>query len=265
MCYAFLAFLARRFSLRVLPATFFELLPPLSLFAISALQTGDRSGSRGTSVAHCNKLQPTRSVTTSPICGVVGRYSFGMSEVLLFHHAQGLTDGVHAFAEDIRSAGHWVHTPDLYDGATFDDIDAGVAHAEKIGFDTILDRASELAEDLPEQLVYAGFSLGALPAQKLAQTRPHAQGALLYHGGVPISTFGVSWPAKTPLQVHVMDGDEWSELDVAEELCREIVGAELFTYPGSGHLFADQSLSEYEPVAAGLLLERTLVFLNRLT
>ena len=52
---AFFAFLARRFSLRVLPATFFELLPPLSLFAIGVLQTGDRSGNREPSVSHHHK------------------------------------------------------------------------------------------------------------------------------------------------------------------------------------------------------------------
>ncbi len=187
-----------------------------------------------------------------------------MAEVLLFHHAQGLTDGVAAFADDLRAEGHSVHVPDLYDGATFSTVDAGVAHAQSIGFDSIVDYAVATAENHPAHIVYAGFSLGALPAQKLAQTRPHGQGALLYHGGVPTSTFDVGWPVGVPLQMHLMEGDEWSELDVAEDLRDEIAGAELFVYPGSAHLFADASLRDYDPVAAGLLLERTLKFLRRL-
>lgn len=185
--------------------------------------------------------------------------------MVLFHHALGLTAGVAAMADALRAAGHTVHVPDLYDGATFPDIEAGVAHAEAMGMEAIIDRGVAAVQDLPEGLVYGGFSLGSLPAQKLAQTRPHARGALLYHGGVPASMFGAPWPAGVPLQIHVMDGDEWAELDVAEELCDEIGDeAELFVYPGSVHLFADSSFREYVPDAAQLLLQRTLEFLARL-
>ena len=187
-----------------------------------------------------------------------------MAEVLLFHHAQGLTTGVLAFADDLRADGHVVHTPDLYDGKTFTDLDEGVGHAREVGFGTIAERGRAVAEGLPQQLVYAGFSLGAMPAQMLAQTRPDAKGALLFSGAVPASEFGDSWPRGVPLQIHMMEADEWAQEDLpaARELVAENDRAELFLYPGDRHLFADNSLPDYDEGAARLLLERVLAFLR---
>jgi len=187
-----------------------------------------------------------------------------MAELSLFHHALGLTDGVRQFADLVRQAGHVVHTPDLYEGATFTDITSGVAHAEAIGFDVVIKWGLAAVAGLPDSLVYGGFSLGVLPAQKLAQTRPGARGALLYHAGVPTSTFDSPWPAGVPLQLHVMADDAWGDVDDMRTLGDEIEEAEFFAYPGSSHLFADSSLADYEPDAAGLLLQRTLEFLGRL-
>jgi dienelactone hydrolase len=186
-----------------------------------------------------------------------------MTTLVLFHHAQGLTPGVLAFADELRQAGHTVHTPDLYDGRTFDTLDAGMANAESIGFDTIIERGLAVAETLPADVVYAGFSLGVMPAQKLAQTRPGARGALLYHAAIPTSYFGPAWPDGVPLQLHVMDRDDNGDVEEAEALAKQIDGAELFLYPGSAHLFADPSLGEHDPDAAALLTARTLEFLRR--
>ena len=122
-----------------------------------------------------------------------------MAEVALFHHALGLTPGVVAFADELRRAGHAVHTPDLFEGRTFGSIEAGMAHAEEIGFPgEVIERGTRAVEGLPAGLVYAGFSLGVLPAQKLAQTRPGARGALLFYSCVPVSVFG-SWPDGVPV------------------------------------------------------------------
>jgi dienelactone hydrolase len=188
-----------------------------------------------------------------------------MTTVLLFHHGQGQTAGFLAFADEFRAAGHTVHAPDLYDGKTFDDLNEGVAYAQEVGFGEILRRGAAAAEGLPAGIVYAGFSLGGMPAQSLAQTRPGARGAILYHSAVPASEFGGSWPRAVPLQIHMMDSDPWAEEDrpAAEALVKEVEDAELFLYPGSGHLFADSSLKDYDEQAAGLLKERTLAFLNR--
>jgi dienelactone hydrolase len=110
-----------------------------------------------------------------------------MAEVLLFHHALGLTPGVVSFADGLRAEGHVVHTPDLYEGKTFDSVDDGVANAREVGFGTILERGRAAAEDLPNELVYGGFSLGVMPAQMLAQTRAGAQGALFFYAALPPS------------------------------------------------------------------------------
>lgn len=188
-----------------------------------------------------------------------------MAEMLLFHHAQGQTPGFLAFAEELRGAGHTVHAPDLFDGRTFDTLNDGVAHAEQLGFGTFLERGARAADGLPDELVYGGFSLGVLPAQRLAQTRPGARGALLFHSCVPVSEFGASWPAGVPVQVHAMDADPFfvdeGDLEAARELVGSAEHADLFLYPGSEHLFADASLPTYDADAAGLLTRRVLDFL----
>ena len=187
-----------------------------------------------------------------------------MAEVLLFHHAQGQTPGFLAFADELRAAGHTVHAPDLYDGKTFASIDDGVGYAKEVGFGTIAERGRLAAEGLPNELVYGGFSLGVMPAQELAQTRSGAKGALLFSAAFPASEFGGAWPEGVPLQIHMMEADEWAleDLPAARELVESVDGAELFLYPGDRHLFADSSLPDYDEAAATLLLERVLRFLG---
>lgn len=190
-----------------------------------------------------------------------------MAEVLLFHHAHGLTPGCLALADELRAAGHLVHAPDLFDGKTFTELAEGVGYAEQVGFDTIMERGRLAADSLPNQLVYAGFSLGVMPAQMLTQTRPGAQGALLFHSAVQPSYFG-SWPADVPLQIHMMEADEWvlppnEDLEVARKLAESIEGAELFLYPGDRHLFTDGSLPDYDQSTATLAKQRVLDFLAR--
>ena len=187
-----------------------------------------------------------------------------MAEILLFHHAQGQTPGFVAFADELRGAGHTVHAPDLYDGKTFATLDEGVGYAKQVGFDTILERGRDAAETLPNELVYAGFSLGVMPAQSLAQTRPGAQGALLFSAAFPASEFGGSWPQGVPLQIHMMEADEWAmeDLPAARELVETTEGAELFLYPGDGHLFADRACPTTTKVPRTLLEERVLAFLE---
>jgi dienelactone hydrolase len=189
-----------------------------------------------------------------------------MTDVVLFHHAQGLTAGVVAFADELRRAGHVVRTPDLFDGRTFDTLDEGMAHVEGIGFGEVLERGVAAVEGLPDELVYAGFSLGVVAAQKLAQTRPGARGALLYYSCVPVAEFGPAWPVGVPVQVHGMDADPIfvgeGDIDAARALVESTSDAELFLYPGDQHYFADSSLPSYDPDATALLLRRTLTFLG---
>jgi dienelactone hydrolase len=189
-----------------------------------------------------------------------------MAEVLLFHHAQGQTEGFAAFADELRRAGHTVHAPDLYEGRTFATLDEGMAYAEQVGFGEIMERGVRAANGLPHELVYAGFSLGVLPAQKLAQTRAGARGALLFYSCVPTSEFGKSWPTGVPVQIHGMDADPIfvgeGDIDAARALVESTEQAELFLYPGSQHYFADSSLPSYDAGAAALLTQRVLDFLR---
>lgn len=191
-----------------------------------------------------------------------------MAEVLMFHHAQGVTPGIVAFADRLRQAGHTVHTPDLFDGRTFDDIDSGMGFVREVGFQELMARGERAAEGLPADLVYAGFSLGVVMAQMLAQTRPGARGALLFYACVPVAEFGSAWPEGVPVQVHGMDADPFfvgeGDVEAARALVAEAADGELFLYPGDQHYFADSSLPSYDPDATQLLTQRVLDFLAAL-
>lgn len=186
-----------------------------------------------------------------------------MTTIVLFHSAQGLRPGVVAFADRLRAAGHTVHTPDYFDGHVFDDLDEGVAYRDRLGIPEIGRRGMAAVDGLPADVVYSGFSLGTGPAQMLTQTRPGALGAILMHGCLPSAAFGSPWPAAVPLAIHTMADDPWVDLGVARALADEASG-ELFLYPGSGHLFLDEDLPDYDKDAAALVDERVLAFLERI-
>ena len=195
-----------------------------------------------------------------------------MAEVVLFHHVQGLTEGVRSFADELRAGGHTVHTPDLFDGQLPATIDDGIALVNSVGEDVLDARVAQAVASLPAGVVFAGFSLGVAKAQRLAQTRPGARGALLYEACIPVTgewAFG-PWPTGVPVQIHGMDKDPFfgleGDLDAARELV-ETAGpelAELFVYPGDQHLFTDSSLPSYDAEATALVLERSRDFLARL-
>jgi dienelactone hydrolase len=187
-----------------------------------------------------------------------------MSEVVLYHHVQGLTDGVRSFADELRQAGHTVHTPDLFDGRTFDTIEEGMAFAREAGFGALAERGVAAADGIRHDAVYAGFSFGVMVAQQLAQTRPDADGALLMSGCLPVSEFGDEWPERVPVQVHGKDADPFfaEDFEAAQALADSTDQAELFIYPGQEQLFADSSLPEYDAAATALLTERVLAFLD---
>jgi dienelactone hydrolase len=190
-----------------------------------------------------------------------------MAEVLLFHHAQGQTPGFIGFADQLRQAGHTVHTPDVYDGNVFDTLDDGLAFAGKIGFEQIVERGVRAADDLPSDLVYAGFSLGVMAAQRLAQTRAGARGAVFLESCLPAAEFG-GWPSGVPVQVHGMDHDpffaEEGDIEAARALVAAAEDGELFVYSGNVHLFTDSSLPSYDPAATALVTDRVLAFLARI-
>ena len=189
-----------------------------------------------------------------------------MAEVLLFHHSRGQTPGFLAFAEELRRAGHTVHTPDLFDGKTFDSIDDGMSHIQELGFSDLIERGVQAAAQLPADVVYAGFSFGVMPAQKLAQTRAGAGGALLFESAAPPDYFASSWPASLPVQIHGMEADPFfvgeGDVEYARAIVASATDGELFLYPGDQHLFGDSSLPSYDPDATALMTQRVLAFLG---
>ena len=195
-----------------------------------------------------------------------------MAELVLFHHVQGLTDGVRALADALRAGGHTVHTPDLFEGEVAASIDEGFALTQRLGDDTLNERIERALTDIPAGLVYAGISFGVSAAQRLAQTRPGARGALLYEACMPITgewAYG-PWPDGVPVQVHGMDQDPFFALEGDLDAARELVGTigpdlgELFVYPGDRHLFTDASLPSYDAEATALVIARSRQFLDRL-
>lgn len=191
-----------------------------------------------------------------------------MPTVLLFHHVQGLTPGITAFADALRAAGHTVHVPNLLDGKLFGSIAEGVAYVRSIGFDAVIARGKVAAEGVTGPVVVIGMSLGVLPAQAIAQTRGDVLGAVLLHGAVEASEFG-AWPRHVPVEIHGMDNDPEfvgsGDIGAAMELVDLSERGYLFLYPGSGHLFTDSSLADYDAEHAAKVMERVLDFLGEVS
>jgi dienelactone hydrolase len=189
-----------------------------------------------------------------------------MAEILLLHHARGLTPGVLSFADTLRAAGHVVHTPDLYDGLTFADTEAGVAHARELGQDVLAERAAAAAEPLPADIVYAGMSMGCGYATWLAlKKRPGARAMLYLFGAADPAWFEAEWPPGLPAVAHQTLDDPWREAEADDGFRARVPGGELVDYPGSGHLFLDDSTEDYDAEAARAATAHVLAWLDRLS
>ena len=195
---------------------------------------------------------------------MLGRYGELMAEIVLFHHAQGLTPGVRAFADELRAAGHNVHTPDLYGGKTFDTLEAGVAHAEQLTTEAVIAKGTDAVADLPDDLIYLGMSLGVMPAEKLALSRPKAKGLVALHSIADPAYFG-PWPDGLRAQIHTKQADSWGDVEDAREIAERIDAVELFLYPGDTHLFTDNSLDAYDEDAAAQVKQRVLAFIEEVS
>lgn len=192
-----------------------------------------------------------------------------MATVVLFHHVQGLTPGVRAFAESLRSAGHTVHAPDFFDGTLYDSIDEGFAAVQERGFaalDAWADDAVASASPA-DDLVLAGISLGVMPAQRITQTHSGVKAGLFLEACVPVSEFG-DWPEGKPAQIHGGDADPFfakeGDMDAAAALAEREEQVELFLYPSDQHLFTDSSLPGYDQESAEKVVRRSLEFLENL-
>jgi dienelactone hydrolase len=188
-------------------------------------------------------------------------------EVVVYHSAYGLRPAIIDFADQLRAAGHVVHTPDLYDGDVFSDRNDAIRKIQELGFDKLLERALAATESLSPDLVYAGFSNGGACAELLAATRPGARGAILIHAPLMVRELGwTAWPANVPVQVHFADKDPIRNQAVIEALGVKVRQSgsrfEQFDYDATGHLFADPAFPAYSANAAELMTRRALEFLE---
>ncbi|HET9181598.1 MAG TPA: dienelactone hydrolase family protein [Candidatus Angelobacter sp.] len=187
--------------------------------------------------------------------------------VVLFHSAYGLRPAVHDFADTLRSAGHTVVTPDLYDGEVFAERTDAIRKIQDLGFDAILERARASVAALPSQLVFAGFSNGGACAELLAATRPGARGAVLMHAPLMIRDLGyAAWPEHIPVQVHFSDKDPIKNQAVIEKLADKVRASgsrfEQFDYDAPGHLFADPAFPAYSAIATEAMTKHVIEFLG---
>ena len=180
-----------------------------------------------------------------------------MATVVLFHSALGLRPGVHRFAEDLRERGHQVHTPDLYGGRTAEDVAAGIALRDEVGFTTLLARAEASLLDLDGPLVLAGMSMGCAPAQLLAAGRPGTLGVVGIHGALAPHDLGLTgWP-RIPLQLHLSPDDPWVDAASVDGLLAAVGDdAEVHRYPGTAHLFTDPDLPDHDPSSRATVVAR---------
>jgi len=179
-----------------------------------------------------------------------------MAEILLFHHAYGLTDGLRALAARLIAEGHTVHCPDCYAGVTFRNIDDGVKHLQRIGHDAVEEVARRSAREFRNADVVMGFGLGAMQAQLLAQDLRRIRGCLLMGGAFTPSALGGMWRSNTSLEIHLSDPDEWVQPAELEGLLYHAPHANVYRYTNKGHLFIDECSRDYDADAADLFEER---------
>lgn len=190
-----------------------------------------------------------------------------MTHVVLFHSGLGLTRHVRDWGRALEEAGHTVTVPDLYDGETFADLASGVAKRDALGIPELQARSEAAVRDLPLDVVYAGFSLGAASAQALALHRPGARGLVLMHAALPPAMLGAStWPEALRAQIHYAQADPWVDADAVAAMAGLAPDGdcEVFTYAGASHLFGFEGYVDHVAEHAALMRERVLGFLGTL-
>lgn len=186
-----------------------------------------------------------------------------MATVIFFHSVYGLRSLEHEAVERAQAAGHKAFAPDLYDGLIARSIEEGFEFKDEIGWPTICERAEWALAGLPASTVLAGFSMGVAVAASLWPKREKTAGILFLHG---IASIADSARKGLPLQLHLADPDPF---EPAEEVAawrqaveRSGTAAEIFRYPGGGHLYTDASLPDYDAKAADLTWKRVIDFLD---
>lgn len=191
----------------------------------------------------------------------------GVAHIVLFHHVLGLTPGIHQLAASFAAPDHEVSTPDLFKGRTFPDIESGLQYVNALGDEALMGRAERACAQVSADVVYAGLSLGVVAAQHLLTNRPGARGALLINGFIDPSTMPGTWPEGCPVGVFGMQDDPFfvgdGDLDAAQRWAQSHPGLEIHLYPGTGHLFTEPALDDYDPDSTRSLVADAVDLVNR--
>jgi len=185
-----------------------------------------------------------------------------MTEVVLYHHVQGLTEGVRSFAGELAQAGHTVHTPDMFDGRAFGTIGGHRLRARgglrRPGRARAGRRRGNARRGRLCRLLVRGHGRSAARPVPARSPRRLADVCLPPGLGVRRGVAGAR-PGADPRQGH---------RSVLRRRPRGRAGpgrldrpGRAVSLPGEDHLFADSSLPAYDPAAAALLTERVLAFL----
>lgn len=192
-----------------------------------------------------------------------------MAQIALFHSVLGIRHGVTDAASRLRADGHDVEVIDYYGGRQpFDDYDEASAFVDEVGFPELMRRVLAACENLEDGFIAMGFSNGGGMAEYVALHRPVA-GVVMASGALPIAMLGATrWPEGVPAQIHYTTDDPFRDqasIDAVASAVRESAPLDLYVdYPGSGHLFTDESLaSEYDEAATARFWERVLSFCRR--
>lgn len=190
-----------------------------------------------------------------------------MATVAIFHPDLGVREGVRDAARRLTEAGHVAHIVDYYgNGQAFDDHASAGAYVNSVGFPALMQAALDAVADLPDGFAVIGFSNGGGMAEYVA-TRRQVRQAVLGSGTLPIAMVGAeTWPRTTAVQIHYAIDDPfrneaWLESVVASVQESGALLERYTDYPGSGHLFTDPTLPDYDATNTEQFWQRVLGFL----
>lgn len=192
-----------------------------------------------------------------------------MTTVLVFPSVLGVRDGIHDTVTVLAAAGHDAVVVDVLEGRTFEEYDDAIAHARTLDDDHRHGLVEQAMATVTGPFATVGFSSGCELAEWAAAQRPgDARGVVLVGGAIPMHWVGVPWPAGVPAQTHACEADPFDDgPEAAAEFRRDVEAAggrvEVFTYPGTGHLFNEPGLAdEFDPGSAASFYDRLTSFVS---
>lgn len=191
--------------------------------------------------------------------------------VLVLHAWWGLNAFIKEFCDHLAAEGFVALAPDLYGGQVATTIEGAQQLANGMDADAagrVVDAAidSLLRHDAVSSasVGVVGFSLGASFAGQAAATRPDDVASVVFYYGASDQDFSA---ARATFLGHFAENDPYEEPYWISRTEENIEGSgnpvTFYTYPNTGHWFAESDRSDaFDPAAAALAWERTVAFLR---